>query len=271
MINEGLLEILLLAQHKADPKLAQHCKRVACYALEIAKALHQDTVFKKKIFIGGLVHDIGFLKLSTSFSQVSMSMTLHRDTDFIHSHVLEGEELIAKVLNNSDILSMIRHHHERYDGNGYPDRLTGDEIPLMVRILAVANLYDTLLIGEMSNEERNTPEFVAHYFVTQASGSYLDPRIVEIFLELLQKNPVFYLAKDKNPLDLYQIVYLKPGILTLGDLVDQNETVLVGEGSELTQHILDNIRSTYPGQKIIHAHTPDDVTLDKLIGSHNHF
>jgi HD-GYP domain-containing protein (c-di-GMP phosphodiesterase class II) len=259
MINSGLLEILLLAQHKADVKLGLHSKRVACYAFELAKALNQSTEFKRRVFLSGLVHDIGFLKLDVDFEQISLDMTLHKDVELIHQHVLEGERLLSKVITDAEILEIVRHHHEKFNGEGYPDGLKGDEISLAARILSVADLYDAMMVGEMFGEERSVPEDIVDYFTHTASGAELDPELVSVFLALLQRNPVFYLPVENNELHLYKVVYLSPGKLEEGDLCDQYGTVLVKQGAELTQHILDNIRSTYPGQKIIYVPEPENT------------
>lgn len=259
MINNGLLEILLLAQHKADIKLALHSKRVACYAFELAKALNQSPDFKKRIFLSGLVHDIGFLKLDVDFSQISRDMTLHTDIDLIQRHVIEGEHLLSKVIADTEILEIVRHHHEKFNGEGYPDKLKGEEISLASRIMAVADLYDAMMVGEMFGEERSVPEDIIHHFSYRASGAELDPELVKTFLGLLQKNPVFYLPVKNNELNLYKLVYLTPGKLESGDLCDQYGTVLVRQGAELTQHTLDNIRSSYPGQKIIYVPEPENA------------
>ncbi|MEI7795618.1 MAG: HD domain-containing phosphohydrolase [Methylococcaceae bacterium] len=257
MINNGLLEILLLAQHKADVKLGLHSKRVACYALELAKALNQSAEFKKRIFMSGLVHDIGFLKLDVDFAQISRDMTLQTDVALIQRHVIEGEKLLSKVIADAEILEIVRHHHEKFNGEGYPDKLKGEEISLASRILAVVDLYDAMIVGEMFGEERSVPQDIIHYFSYTASGAELDPELVKTFLALLQRNPVFYLPVENNDMNLYKIVYLSPGKLEEGDLCDQYGTVLVKQGAELTQHTLDNIRSNYPGQKIIYVPEPE--------------
>jgi HD-GYP domain-containing protein (c-di-GMP phosphodiesterase class II) len=257
MINNGLLEILLLAQHKASLKLGLHSKRVACYAFELAKMLNQSAEFKQNVFVSGLVHDIGFLKIDIDFEQISLDMTLHKNTDLIQSHVNEGEHLLSKVLSDAQVLETVRHHHEKFNGEGYPDKLKGKEISLSARILAVVDLYDSMMIGEMFGEERSVPEDIINYFTNTASGTELDPELVKVFLELLQRNPVFYLPVENNELHLYKIVYLSPGKLELGDLCDQYGTVLVRQGAELTQHAIDSIRSNYRGQKIIYVPEPE--------------
>ncbi len=262
-MNNGLLKILLLAQHKADPKLALHCKRVACYALELAKVLDESPEFNKKIFLSGLLHDIGFLNLDITFSEIPINKSHPGYNETIQSHSAVGEALIAKVITDPDVLSTIRHHHEKYNGEGYPDQLSGEDIPLAARIMAVADLYDTLLVGEMFGEHRRIPKMVLQHLEHDARGSYLDPNLVDAFLNLLDKVPVLYLPSKDNELGLYQMTYLHVGALTFGDLVNQDDHVLVRQGIELDQKMLDNIRFEYPGQKILRDSTliEDDLML----------
>lgn len=260
-MNKGLLKILLLAQHKADPKLALHCKRVACYALELAKVLNESPEFKKKIVLSGLLHDIGFLNLDITFSEVPSNKTQPGYNETIKSHSEVGEALISHVISDPEILSTIRHHHEKYNGEGYPDQLSGEAIPLAARIMAVADLYDTLLVGEMFGEHRRIPKIVIQHLEHDAKGSYLDPTLVDSFLDLLDKVPVLYLPSKDNELGLYQMSYLHAGTLTFGDLVNQDDHVLVRQGIELDQKMLDNIRFEYPGQKILRDPSPIEDDL----------
>jgi HD-GYP domain-containing protein (c-di-GMP phosphodiesterase class II) len=255
MINSGLLEILLLAQHKADIKLGLHSKRVACYAFELAKELNQSAEFKKRIFLAGLIHDFGFLKLDIDLAKTSLHLPLQKDAEFIQQHITEGENLLAKVIADKGIVDIIRHHHEKFNGEGYPDKLKGEDIPLAARILAIADLYDAMMVGDMYGDERSVPSDVVNYLKNTASGNDLDPELVDVFLGLLERTPVFYLPVEDNDLRLYKVVYLTPGILELGDLCDQYGTILVGKGAELTEHRLEQIRSNYRGQKIIYVPT----------------
>ena len=255
MINSGLLEILLLAQHKADIKLGLHSKRVACYAFELAKELNQSAEFKKRIFLAGLIHDFGFLKLDIDLSKTSLHLPLQKDAEFIQQHITEGENLLAKVIADKGIIEIIRHHHEKFNGKGYPEQLKGEEIPLAARILAIADLYDAMMVGDMYGDERSVPSDVVNYLKNTASGNDLDPELVDVFLGLLERTPVFYLPVEDNDLRLYKVVYLTPGTLELGDLCDQYGTILVGQGAELTEHRLEQIRSNYRGQKIIYVPT----------------
>jgi HD-GYP domain-containing protein (c-di-GMP phosphodiesterase class II) len=226
---------------------------VACYARELSKELGQSDDFQKRIFLAGLVHDIGFLKLDVDFSQIVRDMTLHTDVDLIHRHVKEGVYLLSKIMSDANVLDAVKHHHEKFNGEGYPDSLKGEDISLAARILAVADLYDAMIVGEMFGEERSIPQDIVHHLTTESSGTELDPELVKVFLGILQRNPVFYLPVKNNELNLYKLVYLVPGKLESGDLCDQYGAILVRQGAELTQHTLDNIRSNYPGQKIIYV------------------
>jgi hypothetical protein len=180
-------------------------------------------------------------------------MTLHTDADLIHRHVKEGVYLLSKIMTDANVLGAVKHHHEKFNGEGYPDGLKGEDISLAARILAVADLYDAMMVGEMFGEERSIPQDIVHHLTTESSGTELDPELVKVFLGILQRNPVFYLPVKNNELNLYKLVYLVPGKLESGDLCDQYGAILVRQGAELTQHTLDNIRSNYPGQKIIYV------------------
>jgi putative nucleotidyltransferase with HDIG domain len=261
-MHNGLLELLLLAQHKADSRQALHCKRVACYALELAKEINENAEFRKKIFLSGLLHDIGFLRLEIPFSEMPLHKADPNFVEIIQSHSVMGEQLIGKVINDPEILSTIRHHHEQFNGEGYPDHLVGEEIPLAARILAVADYYDSLLVGESFGEHRRTPRDVVLHLEQDAKGTYLDPNLVEVFLKLLDKIPVLFLPYKDNELKLYQMSYLHSGPLEAGDLINQDGHVLLRQGIELDQKMLDNIRLEYPGQKIIEANPLNDIPSD---------
>lgn len=252
-MHNGLLEILLLAQHKADPKLASHCRRVACYAAELAKELKLDADFKKKLLLGGLLHDIGFIGLDLDFGEFSIRKHNVQLEATFQEHSAMGEHLISKIIHDPTVLSAIRGHHEQFDGTGYPDQVKAEQIPLAARVLAVADYYDTLLVGEFLGEHRQAPKTVLEHLQHEARGKALDPKLVDAFVKILDRIPVLYLAAQDNELQLYQLHYLQLGPLESGDLVNQHDQVLVRQGMVLDQKMLDNIRWEYPGQKIIRA------------------
>jgi len=248
-MKHGFLEILLLAQHKTDPKLALHAKRVACYASELAIFLgHEDK--SKKLFIAGLLHDLGFLSLNINHSENNFNLTKESSIKELQRHPLESERLSSTLSSDQELLKAIRHHHEKYNGEGYPDQLEGENIPICARILTVVDSFDSLLVGKLYGEKRITPaDAIAQ--MSNENNTDLDPTIVEAFIKLLEKNPVLSQPQEHNSLAVYKMVFLKEGILEQGNLINQDGTVLIKQGSELTEKILERIRLEFPGQKMI--------------------
>jgi len=260
-MNKHLLEILMLAQYKADPQLALHAKRVSCFSYELAKLLNPDTKFQQQILLAGLLHDIGFLKIDIDFSNVPMCFAQNTDLDLIKSHSSEGENLTKNLIKEDVVLHAIRSHHEKFNGEGYPDKLQGEAIPFSARIIAVADFYDTLLVGEMFGSRRSIPEHVINKLI-EVKGQQLDPEITDAFLDLLNKTPVLYQASNNNELKLYSMRYLEVGELELGDLVNQDGNIILRQGSHIDQANIDKIQHDYPGHKLIIASENDKTITD---------
>ena len=255
-MKHGFLEILLLAQHKTDPNLALHAKRVACYASGLAKILGHEEKYKK-LFMAGLLHDLGFLSLDIHFSESALDLTQKQTIKQFQSHVTESVRLLSSITSDKELLETIRHHHEKYNGEGYPDQLEGDNIPLNARILAVADLYDSLLVGKLYGEQRITPTDAIEQMTHSNNGISLDPAIVNALIKLLDKNPVLLQPKENNALGVYTLIFLQPGVLTEGDLINQDGTVLARQGYTLDEQTLEKIRLEFPGQKLIKPVEPE--------------
>jgi len=187
-----------------------------------------------------------------------MSLAQNANLHLIRSHAVEGENLTKNLIKQNEILQAIRSHHEKYNGEGYPDQLKDEEIPLPARIVAVADFYDTLLVGDMFGDHRSTPEEVRNKLI-EVKGQHLDPEITDVFLDLLLKTPVLYQPLENNELKLYSMHFLKVGELELGDLINQDGSVIVKQGGNIDQTSLDKIRDSYPGQKIIVAKPADET------------
>ncbi len=127
----------------ADSYTFGHCERVASYAVAVAEALGADQGQLTTIRMGAYLHDVGKVKVPHQILNKPGKLT---DEEFavIKRHTVWGVELLASVEFPWDIKPIIRSHHERYDGNGYPDRLRGDEIPLGAQIICIVDVYDAL-------------------------------------------------------------------------------------------------------------------------------
>jgi len=143
---------LVYALEAKDGYTSGHSQRVTEMATAIARELGMPQDKVEKIRLAGLVHDIG--KIGVRESVLNKPDKLNdEDHQHVMTHCELGERILKPVVEDEEILKMVRHHHEWYDGNGYPDRLSADAIPQGARILAVADAY-TNMSGERTGEER---------------------------------------------------------------------------------------------------------------------
>ena len=138
------MESLRLAVDAKDSYTKNHSDRVSYYSVLLAKALGLPDEEVELIRDGGLFHDIGKIGIPDAILQKAGKLTDDEYHD-IKNHPSIGEHILkpAKIFDN--IIPMVKHHHERYDGNGYPDRLKGDEIPIHAQLVSVADVYDALV------------------------------------------------------------------------------------------------------------------------------
>jgi putative nucleotidyltransferase with HDIG domain len=127
----------------ADSYTFGHCERVAGYALAVAQALGMDEAQQTTVRIGAYLHDLGKVRVPHEILN-KPGLLSREEFDIIKMHPVWGVELLAKVDFPWDIKPIIRWHHEKYDGTGYPDRLRGAEIPLAAQVICIADVYDAL-------------------------------------------------------------------------------------------------------------------------------
>src|SRR5258708_9413192 len=163
-----------------SPFTNQHSLRVAEKSLLLADQMglcEQDRELLRK---GALLHDIGKISVPDDILNKPGKLTTE-EYNRIKDHSVEGYEIAKKLRSMKDILPLIRSHHERMDGQGYPDGLTGDRIPLLVRILAVADVYDSL--ASMRPYRAAIPEDACMTILkSNAAGGGLDPVLVNQFV-----------------------------------------------------------------------------------------
>jgi HD-GYP domain-containing protein (c-di-GMP phosphodiesterase class II) len=133
-------------------------------------------------YLCGLVHDIGKIGLPPGLLEKPGALTLD-ERRRMEEHSAIGERILAKVDDYGEIAKVVRHHHERIDGRGYPDGLTGDDIPLISRIIAVADAYDAMTSDRPYRDAM--PSQVARLRLAQAVGSQFDTAVVAAFEAIL--------------------------------------------------------------------------------------
>jgi putative nucleotidyltransferase with HDIG domain len=175
---------LVSAIEAKDAYTQQHSTRVTDYALKIARKMNCSLEELEQIDSTGPLHDIG--KIGIQDNILNKAGKLNDDEyDLIRSHPLIGVNIVAPLGLSDTELSIIRNHHERWDGNGYPDGLKGEEIPLSARILAVADAFDAM----NSNRAYRSalPMEVCLEELRKNSGTQFDPEVVEVAVSILVK------------------------------------------------------------------------------------
>jgi putative nucleotidyltransferase with HDIG domain len=173
---------LVAALDARDQYTAGHSAAVARYSRDIAARLGLSDEEQQLAHLCGLVHDIGKVGLPAGLLEKPGPLTLEERRQ-MEEHPAVGERILANVENYADIARIVRHHHERVDGNGYPDCLTGDDIPLISRILAVADAYDAMTSDRPYREAM--PSRVARLRIAQAVDSQFDTTVVAAFEAIL--------------------------------------------------------------------------------------
>ncbi len=175
---------LAYALEAKDRYTGGHSQRVAGITVAIAVSLGLPQENIDKIKLAGLIHDVG--KIGVRESVLNKPGRLNdEEMKHIQKHPEIGERLLAPVAEDEEILRWVRHHHERYDGTGYPDRAGGDRIPLGARILAVADAFEAM-ISERPYRSAMT-EKAALAEIERGAGAQFDPMIAEVLLRNKRK------------------------------------------------------------------------------------
>ena len=174
----GLTRSLTAAIDAKDSHTYGHSERVARIAVELACEMGQPEDRQSDIYLAGLLHDIGKIGIRDAVLQKKGPLT-KEEYDHIKQHVTIGYHILANLRSLDNLLPGVLLHHERYDGKGYPQGLAGEEIPLLARILAVADGYDAMSTRRPYREALTCLEVEA--ILRQGAGSQWDPGVVEAF------------------------------------------------------------------------------------------
>ena len=168
-----------------DPYTRGHSDRVSEYSVLIGKKLGLDEKTLHILKIGGLFHDIGKIGIPDSIL-LKESKLSDEEYSQIKNHPMIGVHMLGDAAIFTDILPIVKHHHERYDGRGYPSQLVGDDIPYVARIAAVADTFDAMT-SKRSNRD-SLPIDVVRAEIERCSGTQFDPNIAKVFLDIMDND-----------------------------------------------------------------------------------
>ncbi|MDD2732983.1 MAG: DJ-1/PfpI family protein [Desulfuromonadaceae bacterium] len=188
--NPGLfnstIQALLSALELKDTYTQGQERRVAEYCLSIGLKLKLPDIEMRDLYLGAMLHDMGKYNTAENVLNKPDSLSLREET-LTREHTLKGTLFVVGINNLSHIGPTILHHHEHWDGTGYPGRLKGEQIPLHARIVAVADAFDAM-ISNRSYRDRLDNDAALRELVKK-KGTQFDPFIVDVFIECLNDSP----------------------------------------------------------------------------------
>lgn len=178
-----------------DPYTKEHSSRVTRLAIAIARAMSCSAEDQEILKVAGLLHDIGKIGIRDEILLKPGRLT-PEEFRIIQQHPLIGAEIMGHLGLWTREKQIVRSHHERFDGNGYPDRLAGDQIPLLARILSVADVYDA--VASDRAYRRRMEEACILDVMYKGSGTQFDPDIVAVFRRLQESGELADLSREKE-------------------------------------------------------------------------
>ena len=181
---EAVITTLALTIEARDPYTRGHCDRLSRYAVAVGEALGLDREMQRALRLGGYLHDLGKIAVPDGILLKPGpldSIELER----IRAHPGAGSDLVLGLRSMELVRPIMRHHHEKWDGSGYPDGLKGEAIPLGARIISVVDVFDALHTDRPYKAALPRSEAVS-LLIRETDAGYWDPRIVETFLEILR-------------------------------------------------------------------------------------
>lgn len=214
-----------------------HAKRVAAITDLISAQMKLSTADQRLFHISALVHDIGKIGIDQDIQRKSIDKMSRGELIIYKQHTLIGESALMAFDPIQQAAHIVRSHHERYDGQGFPNKLTGELIPLGARIIAVANDYDNLLLpnnftgSAMSDQQ-------AYQVIIKESGKRYDPEVVTAFDYAYDKILAIHAKNMQITLPVNQ---LKPGMALCNDLINHHGIVMLAAGRTLTESLIEKL------------------------------
>ena len=180
---EGVIRALISSIDAKDPYTCGHSDRVARISVRLAQQLNCETGLVEAIYLSGLLHDIGKIGIDDAVLRKPGKLT-DDEYEHIKTHVSVGHKILRDLRRLDEVLPVVLHHHESWDGKGYPGRLGGEKIPFSARIVAVADAYDAMASNRPYRQ--GMPQEKIEAIFRSGAGQQWDPDIVEALMSALE-------------------------------------------------------------------------------------
>lgn len=216
-------------------RLSGHGRRVADTARQIARAMELPADDVQQIFVAGLLHDIGLIGGSDVLLNKPYSRYDPAELTQYQRHAVVGEQALIALDDMQGVAAIIRAHHERFDGSGFPDRLCGNAIPIGARILAVADMFDDMQSGHLAETTLTPAE--TRTLMRLGRGSQYDPEVLDVFLHISEPQR----AKSRAEV-LMGSADLEAEMVLARDLVSTTGVVMLTAGHVLSTALIARVR-----------------------------
>jgi putative nucleotidyltransferase with HDIG domain len=194
-LHHGVIRVMVETLGMRDRMTARHSAAVARYAKAITAALGLGAREQELVHTAGLLHDVG--KFTFPDRTLTGTRLTEEDWELIRSHPQRGADIVGRVHGYAEVAEIVLCHHERIDGHGYPHNLSGPEIPLLARVLSVADCFDVMTARDSYRAPISFDAAFAE--LHRVAGSQLDARVVEVFIGLVKGAEVeFHHADDEE-------------------------------------------------------------------------
>jgi response regulator RpfG family c-di-GMP phosphodiesterase len=228
-VFSGLLEL-------REARLAGHGRRVADMARKLALAMGCADDEAQQIFVAGLLHDIGLIGVPDTLLAKTAARYTPQEIALFHRHAAIGEQALMPLEEMQPVAAVIRAHHERFDGQGFPDKRAGNDIPLGARILAIVDAFDDLQNGHLVETPLTTQE--ARTMLRHSRGTQFDPEVLDVFLHITEPE------RPKPPTAAIQMTtdQLEPDMVLAKDLVSTTGVLMLTAGQSVNALLIRRIR-----------------------------
>lgn len=216
-------------------RLAGHGRRVADMARRLSQAMGCPDEESQQIFVAALLHDIGLIGLGDTILAKPAARCDAAETTQLQRHAEIGEQALMPLEEMQPVAALIRAHHERFDGEGYPDRRAGAAIPLGARILAVVDVFDELQNGHLIEAPMSVQE--ARTVIRHGRGTQFDAEIVDVFLHITEPQ-----RPKASPEVQLTSALLEPSMVLARDLVSPTGALMLAAGHVLTASLIQKIQ-----------------------------
>jgi len=209
-MHEGMLAVMLKTLSLRDPMTARHSAAVARYSRALAKEAGLSLDEQELVHTAGLVHDIGKFIFPDSILSAARKLT-PEEYEIIKLHPGQGAEIIRRVNGFEPVADIVLAHHERIDGKGYPNGVAGDDIPILSRIISIADTYDVMTARDSYRRPVSQEDAVAE--LRRVSGTQLDGHLVGLFVGLLEEQEITFAHDDDADLEAELRVERRPYVM----------------------------------------------------------